>query len=132
MAFYKKDNEQLTIADFVTGRDYVLSEAGKDEHSYPIDGWYWFADLDAALTGLANAPAPTTAATKRQICRALLQMGLLDIVEAEVATMSREAQVDWATATEIERTHTFVLEMQVKQNLTDQQMDDLFTLAKTF
>lgn len=56
MPFYKKQDGQLVSGEFIDGPGYMLSEVGKDEHTYPVDGWYWFESLDAAIAGLANAP----------------------------------------------------------------------------
>lgn len=54
MAFYKQDGETsvLIAPNFVFGPydSYVLNIENKDEHTYPVDGWYWFdTDQDASL-----------------------------------------------------------------------------------
>ncbi len=64
--------------------------------------------------------------------RALLAAGLLDDVEAYVATLPREDQVDWASATEVHRAYPLALAYQESRGLTDAQMDGLFALARTF
>jgi hypothetical protein len=28
--------------NFVYSADYELTRENKDEHTYPVDGWYWF------------------------------------------------------------------------------------------
>jgi hypothetical protein len=59
MPFYKRDNENLISTDFLEGPGIMLSEASKDEHTYPVEGWYWFADLDAAMQGMQTFPDQT-------------------------------------------------------------------------
>lgn len=54
MPFYKKQDGQLVSAEFIDGPGYTLSEAGKDEHTYPVEGWYWFPNLDTAILSLAD------------------------------------------------------------------------------
>jgi len=42
--FYKIDGDLLYGPNFVLGpySTYELRRATKDDHTYPIDGWYWF------------------------------------------------------------------------------------------
>lgn len=41
--FYKYQDDQLLYApNYVEGQGYVLISEYKDQHEYPIDGWYWF------------------------------------------------------------------------------------------
>jgi hypothetical protein len=44
------DGETLTYGPFVDGQGYTLSEAGRYEYEYPIDGWYWFDTADEAYS----------------------------------------------------------------------------------
>ncbi len=56
MPFYKKqDNELLTAPNFVTGPGFELDAETHDQHTYPVDGWYWFNTLDEAMIALSNA-----------------------------------------------------------------------------
>jgi hypothetical protein len=56
MPFYKIDNEQLISSELLEGPNFSLSEVSKDEYVYPIEGWYWFANLDEAMQGVRTAP----------------------------------------------------------------------------
>jgi len=58
MAFYKLDTELLEAPNFVLNKDYELRVATKDEHQYPIDGWYWFDTIEQARA-FFNLPEPT-------------------------------------------------------------------------
>ncbi len=41
--FYKNDDGILLYGpNFVLNKDYELRKETKDEHTYPVDGWYWF------------------------------------------------------------------------------------------
>jgi len=50
MSFYKyEDNKYLLEGpNFVISADYELRAETKDQHTYPIDGWYWFDTLEEA------------------------------------------------------------------------------------
>lgn len=64
--------------------------------------------------------------TIRQARRVLLAAGLLDDVEAVVANTSREVQIDWEFATEVNRSWPVLVEMSKLIGLTEEQLDDLF------
>ena len=41
--FYKLENETVLHGpNFVLNANYELRKETKDNHVYPIDGWYWF------------------------------------------------------------------------------------------
>ncbi|MBP8282895.1 MAG: hypothetical protein KAX46_03125 [Chromatiaceae bacterium] len=62
---------------------------------------------------------------------ALLNAGLLDAVEAWVATQSRAVQIEYASRPEWRRDWPLVANAGLAFGLTDAQLDDLFTLAPT-
>ena len=55
--FYRRDGDQIQSAVGVHAPSYTLDEASHDEHSYPVDGWYWFGTMDEALDGLPRTRA---------------------------------------------------------------------------
>lgn len=67
----------------------------------------------------------------RQASRALLEAGLLDDVEALVATLPRKYQIDWERASIVQRDNPLVEIVRQQQGMTAAQIDDLFTLAAT-
>lgn len=67
--------------------------------------------------------------TMRQARLALLSVGLLDDVEAAVAAAGRQAQIEWEYATEVQRTHPLIAQVQQAQGLTDAEIDALFVAA---
>ena len=57
MPFYKRENEELHAApNFVYGPGVSLTAETKDDYEYPVEGWYWFDNLDAAMAALINLP----------------------------------------------------------------------------
>lgn len=40
--FYKLDGGLLFGPNFVLNANYELRRETHEEHTYPIDGWYWF------------------------------------------------------------------------------------------
>jgi hypothetical protein len=46
--FYKLDGQLLYGPNFVLNAQYELRKEQKDSYTYPVDGWYWFADENAA------------------------------------------------------------------------------------
>ena len=129
MPFYRKQDGQLVASDFVDGPGYTLSEAGRNDQSYPVDGWYWFADLDAAMAGITASTSGSV--TMRQASLALLNAGLLDDVEALVANLPRAYQIEWERASVVQRDNQLVEIVRQQQGMTSGQIDDLFALAAT-
>lgn len=46
--FYKLDADLLYGPNFVLNANYELRRETKDQHTYPIDGWYWFSSEEEA------------------------------------------------------------------------------------
>jgi hypothetical protein len=46
--FYKLDGTLLYGPNFVYNANYTLLREEHANHSYPIDGWYWFDSENAA------------------------------------------------------------------------------------
>ena len=46
----------LISGEHVDGPGFSLSERGKSEHTYPVDGWHFFNDHAAAHAALGVAP----------------------------------------------------------------------------
>ena len=56
--FYKNDEGQLLYGpNFVISSWYDLRKETKDQHTYPIDGWYWF-DSEELAREFFNLPKP--------------------------------------------------------------------------
>lgn len=59
----------------------------------------------------------------------LLDAGLLDDVEALVASLPRTAQIIWRRAQSVERDHPLIAVVQQAKGLTDSEIDQLFIRA---
>lgn len=76
----------------------------------------------------ARNPVPQQV-TMRQARLALLSAGLLDNVEAVIATAGRAEQLEWEYAAVVDRNGPIVAVVQQEEALTDEQIDDLFREA---
>lgn len=135
MPFFKRDDEAsalLTAPNFVAGPGFELQAEMHDTYSYPVDGWYWFDSLDAAMVALAVPPAATSI-TQRQARLYLFQHGLLAGVEAALDQLAEPvrtaALIEWQFAREIERTNPLVLAIVGTLGWTDDQVDTFFAEA---
>ena len=131
MPFYKRNNDELMVApNFVVGPGFELRAESHAEHTYPVEGWYWFDNLDDAMRALQNLS--TQVVSRRQAKQALLRADLLDDVDAAIAASANRAwQIDWAEAQEFRRDWPALVAMQPALGLSDAQIDDLFRLAVT-
>ena len=56
--FYKYESEAVAYgANYVLCKEYELRAESKDEHTYPVDGWYWFDTIEDAYS-FFNIPLP--------------------------------------------------------------------------
>jgi hypothetical protein len=62
----------------------------------------------------------------RQARLELLSRELLDVVNAQISTMSQSAQIEWEYATEVHRNNPLVAQLQTSLNMTDSDMDLFF------
>jgi len=85
-------------------------------------------------TGVAweQGPLPTpSVVSMRQARLAMLRTGRLAAVNAAVAAADEETKITWEYSQEVHRAHPFVATLAVALSLTEQDLDDLFTLAAT-
>ena len=56
--FYKYESETLMYGpNFVLDKNFELMIESKDDHAYPVDGWYWFDTMEDAYL-FFNIPLP--------------------------------------------------------------------------
>ena len=82
---------------------------------------------------LNPTPIPQSV-TMRQARLALLNVGLLDDVDAAIASIQdpvqrKAAQIEWEYATSVDRNSEFVQNLAAGLNLSDTDLDNLFTQA---
>lgn len=96
-------------------------------------GEWWQTYSSRAFT--AEEVRPGMVVTMRQARLALLNQGLLDSVTAAIAALpegEREAaEIQWEYGNDVERLSPLVVALTPALGLTDESMDDLFTLAET-
>ena len=81
---------------------------------------------------LVTAPTVPAVVTRAQFKLALLDLDLLDDVEALVAgTTNRALQINWAERLEFERNHPLVIATAAALGKTEAEIDALFVLAAT-
>lgn len=98
--------------------------------------WAWvggaFVVADQARHDAISASAVPGVVTRAQFKLALLDLGLLDDVDALVAASNdRELQVNWAERLEFERNHPLVIATAAALGNTEAEIDALFVLAAT-
>lgn len=136
MPFYKRENEELLIApNFVHSPNYSLTVENKEEHNYPVDGWYWFNDLDAAMTALTK-PKSTTSVSPRQIRQAMNRIPyktgtLRDSVESAVQAGDQDIKDWWLYSTAFEKDNPQVKVMAQSLDVSSDEIDALWDLAST-
>ena len=80
------------------------------------------------LPGASQVPQEVT---MRQACLALEGAGLLDDVEAIVATLPKVYQIEWQRASTVLRSNPLVEMVRQQNSMTDAQIDALFVTAAT-
>ena len=130
MPFYKKQDQELQCApNFVYAPNYTLKAEEKDNHTYPVDGWYWFDTLELAMAGMAPA---TQTVSRRQFKLALLQLDLLDAVEAFVnASTDNVVKISYNEAVDFDPANPLLLAMVLAMGKTQEDLDAVFALART-
>ena len=73
-----------------------------------------------------------TIVTMVQARLALNQLNLLEPVEIAISTLPRAAQIEWEFRATVQRDSGLVQALAVGLGLTEQMLDELFTLAATF
>jgi len=127
MSFYKRIDEELLIApNFVHTPDISLLAEEHGNHTYPVEGWYWFDTLnDAMLNMMTSAQSISPVQAKIVLHR----HGLLVAVETAIANAPIETQLAWTDATSFSRNSTVLNDMATALGLSPAQLDAMFTEA---
>ena len=136
MAFYKRDGEDLlTAPNFVHAPGFSLKAEDQATYTYPQDGWYWFDNLNQAMTFFSSQPVNgvPVVVTRRQALQALNQSGKLADVYAAIDGLPEptktSVKIDFDSAQEFRRDWPVLLSMQPILGMTDTQLEELFILA---
>lgn len=90
------------------------------------------AEVESEFVPEPFVPTPIpTSVSMRQARLALLQQGLLQTVNDAIAQGNEADKITWEYATEVNRTDSLVQNMALALNLSETDLDNLFTLAAT-
>ena len=127
--FYKKVEDEILKGENINTPLVTLKAEDKDSYTYPQDGWYWFNSFDEALVFFAGVKN-SNSITMRQARLALLNAGLLELVDNAIATGSDEVlKVEWEYATEVRRDWSNLISMALTLGITEEQLDNMFIEA---
>jgi hypothetical protein len=122
------ESPDLVVPKHVAAGAYVV-EADLPE-DFSVLAYSWDGALVATVVTPPPPPVPQQV-TMRQACLALENAGLLDEVEALVATLPRPYQIEWERASVVQRDNALVEVVRQQQGMTVEQIDDLFRQAET-
>lgn len=86
--------------------------------------------VDGKFITPSYTPSVPQSITRIQAMKILKSMGLWETFKS-VLSSNQDAQDEWDLATELQRSNEFVTQLMPVLNLTDTQLDDLFTTAST-
>ena len=92
----------------------------------------WLADGNTPLPYVEPPIGVPTIVTMAQARLALNQLNLLEPVEIAISTLPRAAQIEWEFRATVQRDSGLVQALAAGLGLTEQMLDELFTLAATF
>lgn len=131
---YRLTDSPSIIVRIADGAHIPADPANTDYQQY----LRWLEEGNTPLPPDPPPPSPPipTSVTMRQARLALLQLGLLDDVEAAIASIPdeaqrRAAQIEWEYASTVERDSQWVQNLAGAIGLSDEQLDQLFQLAAT-
>jgi hypothetical protein len=74
--FYKLDGGIVLYgANFVLNANYELRKETHTEHTYPVDGWYWFDSAEEAYKSFGIPYEPLSSETSGTLVRARDELG---------------------------------------------------------
>lgn len=124
--FLKNNNGYIKIDfDFVEDLDYYLYDE-KNKTFVLIEKFEELKE-QKRLAEVEPEPIPKVI-TMRQARLQLLELGLLDDVEALVS-LDRKSQIEWEYANEVYRQSLLIELVKEAISLTDEQIDDMFLSA---
>jgi len=101
-----------------------VEKHGKEIFACAIAG-----DFGPIAPYVAPPPVIPNVVTMRQAKLALLQQNLLNSINTAIDQAGEAAKIEWQYATEVKRNNALVQAISAQLNLTEQQIDELFTLA---
>lgn len=127
----------VTLLQFVREIAPILTIKGHYEQQWQVVDMFQDtedktkAEQEAEYLEAKRKAAVPQVITIRQAKLALHAAGMLDDIDAVIASADRAVQLEWEYATEIKRDWPTLVAMQGALGLTDLQVDGLFTSAST-
>ena len=125
----------LSISDTDIPRGYTDQQPPSAAFDWDAKKSVWVLNKDkqAAIDEALRKASIPQVVTIRQAKRALLQVELLDDVEAIMASdaVDRATKIDWENATEVKREWVNSSDLMQALGIDDDQLDQLFTLASS-
>ena len=94
-----------------------------------INNWIEITKEEYELNNPLPKPVIPSIVSMRQARLALLQAGLLSTVSAAIDAGGDADKIEWEYAADVDRNSPLVQNMKVGLNLSDVDLDNLFTLA---
>lgn len=111
----------------------LITQSATETAPVKIDGVWtqqWvISELSAEQAEINRKATVPQSVTMRQACIQLEVDGLLDDVEAIVATLPRVYQIEWQRASNVFRDNPLVEMVRQQKGMTSAQIDDLFIAA---
>lgn len=129
--FYRLDENNVIVEslDFSANDPSLLLAQGFVEHTESLSNNVGYTFDGTTLSAPVETPEVPNSVTPRQARLALLEMQLLDDVEAAIVSGPQEWQIEWEYATHIVRDSALVRGLGPALGLTSEDLDTLFTLA---
>lgn len=124
-------------ADAFPGRDAGVAPANKSTSDTPGDiranwtGYEWREMTYQTPPEIASPVIVPQVVSRAQFILALLQIGLLDEVEAAIEAADRATQINYKERLEFERGFPLIATMAQVMGKTDAEIDQVFILAST-
>jgi len=124
------NNAILRMYQGITENDFKLQDDGEGVY---FKEWNWSEPQPNIEDVIAESlkVIPPSIVSMRQARLALLQSGLLSTVNAAIAAGGDADKIEWEYAADVDRNSPLVQNMKVGLNLSDTDLDNLFTLAST-
>lgn len=135
MPFYKKEtgNDTLLQGTSIYNAGSHLTEENHGEFQYPREGWYWFENLDVAMSFFVNNPNDGSV-TPLQGMRAINQFGMAAAFQAWISSLDPvtdfETLAYFQKASRWERDNEFLIAGATALGLTSAQIAQMFDVAK--
>ena len=103
--------------------------------AFIYDGEYsnslWVENKQVTIVPIVESVGIPLTVSMRQARLALLQSGLLEVVNQAIANGNEADKITWEYATEVQRSDSLVKNLASKLGLSEKDLDNLFLLAST-